>query len=503
MRAASLLRTPYDPMRRSLSATLLLTFLSLCGCDTRVTTVERSTSPAEVRFVVETVRPAPGSLEVGPLSTFEVTVSRPVDVDASDDRTIRMIRMPENLRSSGHIHFEPTPVTTGEQDVDGIDRTIVWTPDEALIPGRVYRLEVSEDIFSVDGDRLGPVTMADDGASIPAVFETFANPPVLDSPITARAASSTSIEVLWSPAVDDVTAPDGLVYEIFATTVEQSFDLSRPALRTAPGTLRGLVVGLEAGTEYRIVVRPVDAVGNAGEPSEEVRATTERILDLDAPLFGGIVSLEPLSPTELRASWKAAMDAVDGSELLRYNIYMAVDPGGQDFDEPCVPLAGGFCRTSEPGATEMVIGELEPDTTFHVVARAQDTAGNESADTVELSATTLISFQAQVLSILTHPVRGCTIGSTCHAGNSPRDELNLETYDGLMSGGVSQRLGRRPPMIVAGEEIRDDMQSYLLWRTDTTNTNFEGPRMPLGRSPIPGSQLDTIKRWILQGALDN
>jgi hypothetical protein len=490
-------------MRPSLAATLLLSLLALCGCDTQVTLVRGGTGILRVRFVVETVAPAPGSVEVGPLSQFRVTFSRPIDRDSSVDRPIRMIRLPEGVLASGLVRYEPAPIAKGETDADRVDRTIVWTPDDPMIPGRVYRLEISEDVVSIDGDLLGLVTVTDEGAAIPAIFDTFANPPVLDSAITADATSSTSIEARWSAAVDDVTAVEDLVYEVFAVTDKKPIDLSQPALRTERGALQALVVGLDAGTEYRIVVRAIDAVGNASAPSDEVRATTEQIIDLDAPLFGGIVNLEIVSPTELRVTWEAAMDAVDGSELLRYNVYLAVDPGGQDFDGPCLPEAGGMCQSSAPGATELTIGDLEPDSTIHVVVRAQDTAGNESSNVDELAATTPISFERQILPILTNPARGCTISGACHRGNTPRDELNLETYDGLMAGGISQRLGLRPDMIVPGEEISDDMQSYFLWRTDTTNNNFEGPRMPLGRSEIPSSEFDTIKRWIVQGALDN
>jgi hypothetical protein len=67
--------------------------------------------------------------------------------------------------------------------------------------------------------------------------------------------------------------------------------------------------------------------------------------------------------------------------------------------------------------------------------------------------------------------------------------LSLDDYAGLMAGGTSG------PVVVAG----DPDQSLIIDRLEGTVP----PTMPLNAPPLTTAEIDRIKQWILEGALNN
>ena len=78
--------------------------------------------------------------------------------------------------------------------------------------------------------------------------------------------------------------------------------------------------------------------------------------------------------------------------------------------------------------------------------------------------------------------------SGCH-GSNPPSGLLLTGWNSLMMGGVSG------PAVIPGNA----QDSLLVKRIEGRIT----PRMPLNRDPLCRFQIDTIRRWIDQGALNN
>ncbi len=91
-----------------------------------------------------------------------------------------------------------------------------------------------------------------------------------------------------------------------------------------------------------------------------------------------------------------------------------------------------------------------------------------------------VSFALDIQPILT---QDCTI---CHGGAGG---LSVDTYAGLMAGGTSGAA------VVAG----DPDQSLLIQRLEGTVP----PTMPLNAPPLTTPEIDRIKQWILEGALNN
>lgn len=91
-----------------------------------------------------------------------------------------------------------------------------------------------------------------------------------------------------------------------------------------------------------------------------------------------------------------------------------------------------------------------------------------------------VSFQGDVLPLLQ---ANCT---TCHP---PFGGLDLTSYAGVLAGGQSG------PVVTPG----DPAGSLIIQRLNGTIT----PQMPLGGTPLPATQIQTIADWISEGALDN
>jgi hypothetical protein len=414
-------------------------------------------------------------VEVGPLRVFRVALSEPLDPATVNPSALRMADAVSGDPVDGTVALEP-----GGQ-------ALLFEPG-SMAAGPTYCLSLDPGLRGASG---GALEMPG-GSSIPgcaAVYSTFASRPVLSGSIAAEPRSSSSIEVTWAAASDPDSPSSDLVYEVFEAAPPDPMPLDAPSLVTAPGATTGLLTDLTPGTSYTIAVRARDPVGNASDLSPPASAATPSTSDVTAPTFSGIASLVASSPTSLRATWSPATDDQDPPALIRYSAYVAVDSGGQDFGAPAA--------VSAPGAVEMEVSGLIPDTAHHVVIRAEDTAGNEDTNVVELAATTLLSFSANVFPILTRTDMGGCTRPTCHSAARRDGGLDMSTYQGLMRGGVTTN----PPTVKPG----DGAGSYILWRTDRSNPNYRTnlARMPLGFRALTETQLRTIERWIDQGALDN
>ena len=101
-----------------------------------------------------------------------------------------------------------------------------------------------------------------------------------------------------------------------------------------------------------------------------------------------------------------------------------------------------------------------------------------------------VSFSEDVEPILD----GCI---TCHGGVTPRADLNLsdDAYDSLVDVESTDCPGRI--RVVPGEPD----ESYLIDKLEGAD-DICGTQMPQS-GELPASELDTIRQWISEGALDN
>ena len=206
------------------------------------------------------------------------------------------------------------------------------------------------------------------------------NPPVFGGATSASALSDVAIQVNWNPAVDDQTAQGAIIYNLYVATASGTQNFATPDVTSAPGATTESVTGLSPSTTYYVVVRAEDQAGNEDGNLVEVSATTTAGPDVTAPTFAGATSATALNNTSIRVNWVAASDDRDLPAQIVYNIYYATSSGGQNFGTPDL--------TTAPGVTSQVVGGLSAATTYWFVVRAEDRAGNEDGNLVEVSDTT-------------------------------------------------------------------------------------------------------------------
>jgi hypothetical protein len=84
-------------------------------------------------------------------------------------------------------------------------------------------------------------------------------------------------------------------------------------------------------------------------------------------------------------------------------------------------------------------------------------------------------------------------GSGCHVGSS-NSGVNLSNYSAVMNSIGSNYDSK---IVVAGSPDQSPLVDKIEANPD------KGSRMPLGRSPLSPTEIETIRAWITGGAKDN
>ncbi len=217
--------------------------------------------------------------------------------------------------------------------------------------------------------------------------------------------------------------------------------------------------------------------------------------DTEAPRFGGATRAVAVGPDAIDVLWSPATDDETAPEEISYKVFVATESGMEDF------LLPDF--NAPRGATSLRLGNLEPATRYFIVVRAQDAAGNQDTNTVEVNAVTAaappppssgVDFEKNVQPIFT---RSCA----CHQSpDAPQGEVLLPgaSYDSLVNvrSTESSSLLRVKP--------GDPNRSYLVIKIDDNTPNVNtlrvGERMPRGLPALGVGDIQTIRRWISEGA---
>lgn len=306
---------------------------------------------------------------------------------------------------------------------------------------------------------------------------------------TVTAVSATVVSLTWSAASDDVALPASITYLVFAGSGAGPVATTTP-VATVVGATTTLVGGLTPGV-HSFVVRARDPAGNV-ETNTVSRSVT--LVDATPPVFDGVVSSAPLSASSIQLSWAAGSDDVTPSSGLVYLVYRATSAGGETFAMPSA--------TTPAGATSFTVGGLDAGTRYFFVVRARDAAGNIDSNTREASAATAmigpVSFAADVQPILN---ADCAFAG-CHGGGSAGGGLMLApsvAYRALV--GV-RSVACMPQLLVApGDADASFLYDKLLGGAAICPGG--GTIMPRSRPMLPPTQIDVIRRWIAEGALDN
>jgi hypothetical protein len=312
-------------------------------------------------------------------------------------------------------------------------------------------------------------------------------PPVFGGCVSAVTQSSTQVTVTWDPGTDNTTPQPLIAYDVFAATASGQEDFSTPSA-SFTGTSLGVVTHLLPSTMYYFVCRAHDLSNNEDTNTFERTATTP--VDMTPPTFAGLTMVTNVEATTAQLNWAAATDPQTDQADMLYDVYQATTAGGENFATPSA--------TSAPGATSINLSGLPSSTTLYWVVRARDEAGNEDTNTVELSATTQVSFANDVQPIFSQhcAVVGCHVpgdppeGQVLAAGFAYSNVVNVQSVE-------VPTLNRVTPSNLG--------QSYLYDKITAMNLAEGTSYMPPATTDdeLTAAEKNTIMNWIQSGALNN
>ena len=121
------------------------------------------------------------------------------------------------------------------------------------------------------------------------------------------------------------------------------------------------------------------------------------------------------------------------------------------------------------------------------------TSSCEHVDPLEVgSEATLSNIQASIFT------PSCAV-SGCHAGSNPQQGQDLSEGQSF-SNIVGVRSNERPDLLRIAPGDPDN--SYLVKKI-MGDPDIVGAQMPLGRAPLSAEQINLVREWVTEGALDN
>ncbi|HEY1016906.1 MAG TPA: fibronectin type III domain-containing protein, partial [Herpetosiphonaceae bacterium] len=171
--------------------------------------------------------------------------------------------------------------------------------------------------------------------------------------LRSSAVLSTSVDLAWDPAIDNVGVVSYRIYK------GQQFIGGTAGLAFRVGQLA-------PGASHTFVVRALDEAGNLSAPSNILRVTTQAPPDTQAPTAPGDLAAAEVTPTSIRLAWTPSIDNVGVSE---YKIY------------------SGTLLLGTTQASGFTIDALAPSTPYRLSVRAVDAANNLSPEAAATVAT--------------------------------------------------------------------------------------------------------------------
>ncbi|MBV1856338.1 endo alpha-1,4 polygalactosaminidase [Catellatospora tritici] len=179
--------------------------------------------------------------------------------------------------------------------------------------------------------------------------------PSVPSGLVVTGVSATSVSLSWTASTDNVAVTGYQIHIDGATT---------PAATVT--TTTATLTGLTPATTYTFTVKAKDAAGNTSAASAPVTATP---VDTTAPSAPTAVTVTGVSTTSVSLSWTAATDNV---AVTAYDLFADADA------TPEATVTG----------TSATLTGFAPATTIVFIVKARDAAGNTSAASAAVSATT-------------------------------------------------------------------------------------------------------------------
>lgn len=229
--------------------------------------------------------------------------------------------------------------------------TAISYSDSGLAAGTSYSYAV--DAFDAAGN------LSTQSASVSTSTLSDTTAPSVPTSLVATPVSASQINLSWSASTDNVGVTG---YKVYRNGVQ----VGTTAATSYSDT------GLAASTGYSYTVAAYDAASNTSAQSGSVSATTltSTSTDTTAPTVPSSIIATPISASQINLSWTASTDNVGVTGYTVYRNGMSVGS----------PVGNSFSDTG-----------LAASTAYAYTVSAHDAAGNASAQSGSISASTLAS----------------------------------------------------------------------------------------------------------------
>jgi chitodextrinase len=265
-----------------------------------------------------------------------------------------------------------------------------------LAPSTTYSFTVA----AFDAARNVSAQTAAIPATTPAVPDT--TPPTMPTNLSVTGTTASTVSLSWTPSTDNVAVTGYKIYQggvLAGTSAVSSYTIA----------------ALAPSTTYSYTVAAYDAAGNVGAPSAAVQATTLVAADTTPPSVPTNLSVTGTTTSSVSLSWTPATDNVG---VTGYNIYR----GGVQVDTSPVT---SYTNTA-----------LAASTPYSFTVAAFDAAGNVSAQSAAVQATTLASSDTTPPTTPTNlSVTGTTASSISLSWTPSSDDVAVSGYN-IYQGGV-------------------------------------------------------------------
>ncbi len=261
--------------------------------------------------------------------------------------------------------------------------------DSGLSPSTPYSYAVSA------YDAAGNNSAASSAVQASTLAAPDTTPPSVPTGLTVTGSTSTTVSLSWTASTDNVGVTG---YKIYRAGVQ---------VATSPGTSFA-DSGLSPSTPYSYTLSAYDAAGNNSAASGAVQATTLAAPDTTPPSVPTGLSVTGSTSTTVSLSWTASTDnvGVTGYKIYRAGVQVATSPGASFTDSG-----------------------LSPSTPYSYTLSAYDAAGNNSAASGAVQATTLPAPDTTTPSVPTGlTVTGSTSTTVSLAWTASTDNVGVTGY---------------------------------------------------------------------------